>query len=94
MPKKIKDKIRVNLHSPNLKDRVLQLLRADGANKLIRSVFLKNRKLLSLKRKKDQQFGISESNLSRVNYQKISLLKPHQTRVKGGNSQLNKIELA
>ncbi len=93
MPKKIKDKIRVNLHSPNLKDRVPQLLRADGVNKLIRSVSLKNRKLLFLRRKKDQQVETFESNLSRVNYQKISLLKPLQTRVKAGNSQLNKIEL-
>jgi hypothetical protein len=93
MPKKIKDKIRVNLHSPYQKDRVPQLLRADGVNKLIRNVFLKNRKLLSLKKKKDQQVEIFESNLSRVNYQKISPLKPLQTRVKAGNSQLNKIEL-
>lgn len=54
MPNKIKDKIRVNLHSPLPKDRALQLLRADGANKSIRSVSLKNRKLLSLKRNKDQ----------------------------------------
>jgi hypothetical protein len=93
MPKKIKDKIRVELHSPCQKDRVPQLLRADGVNKLIRSVSLKNRKLLSLKRKKDQQAEIFESNLSRVNFQKISPLKLLQTRVKAENSQLNKIEL-
>ena len=94
MPEKIKDKIRVNLHLPCQKDRVPQLLRADGVNKLIRNVFLKNRKLLSLKRKKYQQVETFEWNLSRVNYQKISLLKPFQTRVKEGNNQLNKIELA
>jgi hypothetical protein len=45
MPEKIKDKIRVDLRSPCQKDRVPQLLRADGVNKLIRSVSLKNRKL-------------------------------------------------
>jgi hypothetical protein len=93
MPEKIKDKIRVNLRSPCQKDRVPQLLRADGVNKLIRSVPLKNRKLLSLKRKKYQQAETFESNLSRVNYQKIFPLKPLQTRVKEGNSQLNKIGL-
>jgi hypothetical protein len=69
MPEKIKDKIRVNLHLPCQKDRALQLLRADGVNKLIRNVFLKNRKLLSLKRKKYQQVETFEWNLSRVNYQ-------------------------
>ena len=84
----------MNLHSQTLKDRVPQLLMVDGVNKLIRSVSLKNRKLLSLKRKKYQQVEIFESNPSRVNYQKISPLKPLQTRVKAGNSQLNKIELA
>ena len=93
MPEKIKDKIRVDLRSPCQKDRVPQLLRADGVNKLIRSVSLKNIKLLSLKRKKDQQVETFESNPSRVNYQKISPLKPLQTRVKAGNSQLKKIEL-
>jgi len=87
-------KIRINSYSPCPKDRSLQLLRADGVNKLIKSVSLKNRKLLSLKRKKDQQVEISESDLNIVNYQKICLLKPLQTKVKGGNSQLNKIELA
>jgi len=69
MPKKMKDKIRVNLHLPCQKDGALQLLRADGVNKLIRNVFLKNRKLLSLKRKKYQQAETFEWNLSRVNYQ-------------------------
>ena len=63
MPKKIKDKIRVNLHSPCQKDRVPQLLKADGANRLIRNVSPKNIKLLSLKRKKDQQVEIFESNM-------------------------------
>lgn len=69
MPKKMKDKIRVNLPLPCQKDRALQLLRVDGVNKLIRNVFLKNRKLLSLKRKKYQQVETFEWNLSRVNYQ-------------------------
>jgi len=89
-----REKFIVNLDLLCRKDRVLQLLRADEANKLARNVFLKNRALLSLKRKKYRQVEIFEQNPNRVNYPKISPLKLLQTRVKGENSQLNKIELA
>lgn len=87
-------KIRINLPSLHRKERALQLLGAGGANRLTKNVSLKNIKLLSLKRKKYQQAETFESNLDRIYYQKISPLKLHRTRVKGGNSQLNKIEPA